>query len=304
MRGDDANWDDQRAFLTVLETGSLSAAARALGLTQPTVRHRVEALERAIGQPLFVRGVNGLAPTPEARGLAEHARRMAHASEAFRREAAGAASEIAGPVRLSVSDFVGIEVVPPMLASLRERHPRLTVELLLTNVNADLPGQEADVAVRMARPSQAALVARRVGSIPLGFFAAPAYVERNGVPETVADLPRHALIGPDRAQAYLAVLDGLSREAGGPLHVALRSDSHPAQLAAVRAGLGIGVVQVPVGDRDLVRVLPERVVHVLDTWIVAHEDVRRSARIDALFTHLVATFRAYCPDGSPGRRTA
>ncbi len=294
MSDADLAWDDQRAFLTVLDTGSLSAAARALGLTQPTVRHRVEGLERAIGQPLFVRGVNGLAPTPEAVDLAGHVRRMAHASEAFRREAKGSASEVAGPVRLSVSDFVGIEVVPPMLAALRERHPRLAVELLLTNANTDLPGQEADVAVRMARPSQGSLVARHVGSIPLGFFAARTYLDRNGLPGTVADLTRHTMVGPDRMQAYVAVLDALSREAGGPLHVGLRSDSHPAQLAAVRAGLGIGVVQVPIGERDLVRVLPDRVVHDLDTWIVAHEDVRRSARIDALFNHLVEAFRAYC----------
>lgn len=290
----DFAWDDQRAFLAVLDAGSLSAAARRLGLTQPTVRHRVEALERAIGQPLFVRGVNGLAPTPEAIDLAGHVRRMAYASEAFRREAEGAASEIAGPVRLSVSDFVGIEVVPPMLASLHARYPRLSVELVLTNENTDLPGQEADVAVRMARPVQSALVARHVGSIPLGFFASPAYIDRNGLPETIADLPRHAMIGPDRMPAYVALLDGLSREAGGPLQVALRSDSHPAQLAAIRAGLGIGVVQVPVGRRDLVRVLPERVVHDLDTWIVAHEDVRRSARIDAVYNHLVEAFGAYC----------
>lgn len=294
MSDADFAWDDQRAFLTVLDTGSLSAAARALGLTQPTVRHRVEALERAIGQPLFVRGVNGLAPTPEALGLAGYVRRMAHASEAFRREAEGSAAEVAGPVRLSVSDFVGIEVVPTMLAALRELHPRLAVELLLTNANTDLPGQEADVAVRMARPSQGSLVARHVGSIPLGFFASPAYLDRNGVPGTVADLTRHSMVGPDRMPAYVAVLDALGREAGGPLHVALRSDSHPAQLAAVRAGLGIGVVQVPVGERDLVRVLPDRIVFSLDTWIVAHEDVRRSARIDAVFNHLVESFQAYC----------
>jgi DNA-binding transcriptional LysR family regulator len=294
MSGADFAWDDQRAFLAVLDTGSLSAAGRALGLTQPTVRHRVETLERAVGQPLFVRGVNGLAPTPGALVLAEHVRRMAHASEAFRREAEGAASEIAGPVRLSVSDFVGIEVVPPMLATLRERHPRLTVELVLTNLNTDLPGQEADVAVRMARPVQSALVARHVGSIPLGFFASPAYLDRNGRPETLADLARHTMIGPDRMPAYVALLDRLGREAGAPLQVALRSDSHPAQLAAIRAGLGIGVVQVPIGNRDLVRVLPDRTVHALDTWIVAHEDVRRSARIDALFNHLVEAFRAYC----------
>ncbi|MBN4092693.1 LysR family transcriptional regulator [Methylobacterium sp. OT2] len=298
MSGADLSWDDQRAFLAVLNAGSLSGAARALGLTQPTVRHRIEALERAIGQPLFVRGVNGLAPTQEAFGLAEHVRRMAYASDAFRREAIGAAAEVAGPVRLSVSDFVGIEVLPPMLAALRERHPRLTVELLLTNVNADLSAQEADVAVRMSKPSQSAVVARHIGGIPLGFFAASAYLDRHGMPATMADLSRHVMIGPDRARADLAILDALTQEAGGSLRFALRSDSHPAQLAAVRAGLGIGVVQMPVGAKDLVRVLPDRVVHIIDTWIVAHEDVRRSVRIDALFTHLVAAFQAYCLDHS------
>ena len=102
------------------------------------------------------------------------------------------------------------------------------------------------------------------------------------------------MVGPNRMPAYVAVMDALSREAGGPLHVALKNDSHPAQLAAVRAGLGIGVVQVPVGERDLVRVLPERVVCDLDTWIVAHQDVRRSARIEALLNHLVASLQAYC----------
>ncbi|GGE15475.1 LysR family transcriptional regulator [Aureimonas endophytica] len=288
------DWNDQRAFLAVLDTGSLSAAARALGLTQPTVRHRIEALERAVGQPLFTRGVNGLQPTEEARGLADPVRRMAFASEAFRRAVASEAREIAGTVRISVADFVGIEVLPPMLAGLRERHPRLSIELALSNVSADLLHQEADLAIRMVAPRQDALVARHVGRIALGFFAAPAYAERHGLPATLAELSDHALIGPDRAMADLAFVEALAATTGQPFRFTLRTDSHPAQLAAVRAGLGIGIAHIRIGSRDLRRVLPDFVLHHLDTWIVAHEDLRRSRRVDAVFRHLVAAFQAYC----------
>ncbi|WP_082659985.1 LysR family transcriptional regulator [Aureimonas sp. AU40] len=294
MSQSEPGWDDQRAFLAVVDTGSLSAAARALGLTQPTVRRRVEDLERAIGQPLFARGVNGLAPTEHARALAEHVRRMGFASQAFGRAASEKTGSVAGSVRLSVPDFVGVEVLPPMLGKLCERHPDLDVELVLSNASADLLHQEADIAVRMHPPRQDALVMRHVGRIPVGFFAAPAYVEARGLPQSMKDLEGHRLIGPDRSPAELAVVDALLTREGVAARFALRTDNHPAQLAAVRAGLGIGVAQVPIGQRDLVRVLPDVVVYELDTWIVAHEDLRRSARIDAVFTHLVAAFGAYC----------
>ncbi|HLZ97707.1 MAG TPA: LysR family transcriptional regulator [Steroidobacteraceae bacterium] len=288
------DWEDQRAFLFVVETGSLSAAARALRLTQPTVRRRIDALEQAIGQPLFSRGVNGLVPTEQARDLAEHVRRMEFASSAFRRAAAGRCGEISGSIRISVSEFVGIEVLPTMLLALRARHPQLSIELVLGNETADLLHQEADVAVRMHPPRQEALIARLVGHIDLGLFASRAYVEASGRPETLADLAAHALIGPDKAGADLALVDALAAPEGDKPRFAVRTDSHLAQLTAVRAGLGIGVVQVPIGERDLVRVLPDTVVHSLDVWIVAHEDLRRSARIDAIYSHLVEAFTAYC----------
>lgn len=291
------DWDGQRAFLAVLDTGSLSAAARSLGLTQPTVRHRIEALERAIGQPLFSRTVNGLVPTDDARELAVHVRRMAFASEAFYRAASASGGEIAGTVRISVAEFVGIEVMPRLLAPLRERHPGLAVELVLSNENADLPGQEADIAIRMRRPRHGALVAKRAGCIPLGFFATASYLERHGVPEGATDLARHTLIGSDRSRMDQDFTRELQKTLGEKLYFALRTDSHPAQLAMVRAGLGIGVTQLPIGERDLVRVLPGLVVAELEAWIVAHEDLRHSRRIDAVFGHLVAALGRYCASG-------
>lgn len=291
------NWEDQRAFLAVLDTGSLSAAARLLGLTQPTVRHRIEALEQAVGQPLFVRGVNGQTPTENARDLAGYVRRMDFASAAFHRAAAGVAGEVAGTVRISVAEFMGIEVLPPMLASLRARYPALAIELVLSNETADLPGQEADLAIRMHRPRQDVLVARHAGRIPLGFFATSAYLEQHGTPRGTADLARHVLIGSDRSQADRAFACMLEERLGQTLPFTFRTDSHPAQLAAIRAGLGIGVTQIPIGERDLIRVMPDLVVAELDTWIVAHEDLRHSRRVDAAFRHLAGALARYCRDG-------
>jgi DNA-binding transcriptional LysR family regulator len=288
------SWDDQRAFLAVLEEGSFSAAARRLGLTQPTVRARIEALEAALGTTLFTRSVHGLAPTEQARSLGSPARAMAHASEAFVRGATAGMDEPAGAVRLSVSEFVGVEVIPVMLARLSERHPDIAVELELSNAGADLLEQQVDIAVRMFPPQQAALVAKKVATIPVGFYAHVDYLARCGMPASVEELARHRLIGPDRSRADLAladaVLPGLDRRA-----FVLRTDSHPATLHAARAGVGIAVVQRPIGDADesLRAVLPDLDVTMLDTWIVTHENLRHVARVRAVFEHLVDQFTAF-----------
>ncbi len=285
------SWDDQRVFLAVLEEGSLSGAARRLGLSHPTVRSRIEALERELGAVLFTRSVNGLTPTETARALGAPARTMAMASELFVRQASAPEREVAGTVRISVPDFMGVEVMPAMLATLRERHPAIRIELSLSNLPADLLSQEVDLAVRTMPPKQEALVARKVASIALGLFATRGYLEAHGTPSSLADLAGHAFIGPDRSRADLALVDRL----GGSIsreQLALRTDSHPAQLAAIRAGLGIGVCQVPVGGRDpvLVRVLPDFEVIRLDTWIVTHENLARVARVRAVFDSLVDSF--------------
>lgn len=293
------DWDDQRAFLAVLETGSLSGAARRLGLAQPTVRGRLEALERSLGVPLFTRSVRGLLPTPQACVLGDAARAMERASLAFVRAASAAPGTIAGAVRVGVSEFVGVEVLPPMLAALRVAHPDLLLEVSLSNATADLVEQEVDVAVRMHPPRQEALVARKVGSIPLGLYAHPDYLARRGVPTSLADLAAHDLIGPDRSQADLAIAAGLrpylARE-----QLVVRTDSHPAQLSLARAGLGLAVVQRPVGRSDpLLRpVLPDIDIATLDTWIVAHGDLLNLPRVRTVFDHLVRAFLVYIAQGA------
>lgn len=287
-------WDDQRAFLAVIEEGSLSGAARRLGVAQPTVRARIEALEHALGTVLFTRSVNGLVPTEQARALADPARAMARSSNAFVRAASAPPGEIAGAVRLSVSDFVGIEVLPAMLGTLHAVHPGIVAEVSLSNASADLLEQEVDIAVRMHPPRHGALVAKKVGAIVLGLFAHRDYLAQRGMPASLDDLAGHDFIGPDRARTDLQLAAALHPALTRERFVA-RTDNHPAQLALARAGLGIAVVQRPIGgtDPDLRAVLPDLEIASLDTWIVTHENLRNVPRVRAVFDHLVTEFTRF-----------
>lgn len=283
----DIGWELYRSFLGVLQEGSLSGAARALGITQPTVGRHVASLERALGLPLFVRSQLGLAPTEAALSLRGHAEAMASTAAALRRAASGHGDGVRGTVRVTASEVIGIEVLPPIVARLRERHPALKVELVLTNRVQDLLRREADIAVRMTPPQQSLLVARRVGRIDVGLHAHPDYLARHGRPRSLAELSGHALIGFDAETAFvraaLKSLKGLTRES-----LALRTDSDVAQLALIRAGAGIGFCQVPLGRRyGLVRVLARPMALPLETWVTMHEDLRGSPRCRAMFDALV-----------------
>jgi DNA-binding transcriptional LysR family regulator len=290
------SWDLYRSFLAILKEGSLSAAARRLGLTQPTVGRHLEQLERELALPLFLRSPGGLTPTPAALALSSSAEAMEAAALALERNASAEAGDIAGAVRVTASEIVGVEVLPPMLAALGARHPRLAIELAITNANQDLPRRDADIAVRMARPTQAALVAKSVGAITLGLFARGDYLERHGTPSSISDLTDHALIGSDR-DPPLPIPDGMGAQLDRDAF-SYRCDSHVGQLAALRSGAGIGVCQAPLArlDERLVRVLPE-VGFDLPVWVVMHEDQRGSRRIRAVFDHLVDGMETYARSG-------
>lgn len=287
-------WNDLQAFQAVLETGSLSAAARRLHLSQPTVRARIDALEHALGAVLFTRSANGLVATEAARGLAGHLQTMKTASEALVRGATGEPGVISGNVRISASEIVASSVLPSMLAALRAKHPRLHIELAPSNASIDLISQEADIAIRMFRPQGEGLVARKIGDIRLGFYASRAYAAARGLPTTIDELASHDLIGPDRTPYDHALLRAFAPDFVDRPFV-LRTDSHTAQLAAIRAGVGIGIVQRPLADADpdLVAVLPEQDFAALETFIVTHGDLRRLPKIRAAFDWLVESFTAY-----------
>ncbi|WP_323991682.1 LysR family transcriptional regulator [Nguyenibacter sp. L1] len=288
------DWDNQRVFLAILHEGSLSAAARALRVAQPTVRRRLEALERSIGTVLFTRSPAGLTPTQDALVLGRHAEAMASEAAAFMRASSAPAGAVSGVVRITASETMGTEVLPAMLAALRVRHPRLVIELHLDNRNQDLLRRDADIAVRMVRPSQGDLLARRIGAVKLGLFAAPSYAERHGLPAGTGDLARHALIGPDRREGDLAMI----RQAGLCLareDFAIRIDDHVAQLAAIRAGLGIGICQQPLARRapSLLPVLPAQFAMALELWLVMHQDLKPVRRVRAVCDHLAHELAVY-----------
>jgi DNA-binding transcriptional LysR family regulator len=287
-------WELYRTFLAVLQEGSLSGAARALGLTQPTVGRHVDALEQMLGVPLFTRSQAGLMPTDGALALRSHAEAMHSTAASLERVARGFGAGVQGAVRISASEVMGMEVLPPILAALTHEHPRLEAELVLSNRVQDLVHREVDIAVRMTSPQQDVLLATRVGNVAIGLHAHPDYLKRRGVPKTVAELSQHALIGFDRETPFVrsarAGLPWWSRE-----RFTHRCDSDVAQLALIRAGAGIGVCQVALAKREprLVRVMANKFSMTLAAWVAMHEDLRHNPRLRTTFDALVKGLRAY-----------
>lgn len=291
-------WELYRSFLAVIRDGSLSGAARHLALTQPTIGRHVDALEQALGVALFTRSQHGLTPTAAALDLVPHAEAMAAAAEALIRAASGEADEARGVVRLTASDVVGVEVLPPILTRFHERHPGIVLELAVTNRSEDLLRHEADIAVRMARPTQSALLARRIDTIKIGLYAHRRYVAAHGMLTSLAERGTHTLIGFDRDTV-------LPRVIAGSLAIthdlfSLRCDNDLARLAALRAGYGIAACQVELArhEPDLVPVLHDAFMLELDMWIVMHEDLRASRRVRLLFDHLAVELSAFAK-GTP-----
>jgi DNA-binding transcriptional LysR family regulator len=290
----DIGWELYRSFLSVLIEGSLSGAARALGVAQPTVGRHVAALEKSLGLALFTRSQIGLMPTEAALSLRSYAETMQSTAAALERTAASQGTGVRGTVRVTASDVIGVEVLPPIIASLRDEHPDLVLELVLTDRMQDLLRREADIAVRMARPRQELLVARRVGQIELGLHAHRRYLSRYGTPNTIADLANHALIGFDQTTAFIRSagkgLSGWRREA-----FAMRTDNNLAQLALIRCGAGIGVCQAAIARRDdsVVRLFPRHFSLQMETWITMHEDLRNNPRCRVAFDALVKGLQQY-----------
>ncbi len=300
------DWDFYRSFLAVMETGSLSGAARALGVAQPTVGRHIEALERALGgDALFTRSPGGLRPTRAAQALAPHAKAMAVAAETLIRTASGDADEVRGVVRVTASEIVGAEVLPPILRDFREAWPRVEIELVLSNQLEDLLRRDADIAVRMARPTQNALFARKVGSVPLVFHGHRSYLQKHGEPRTWNELRAHTLIGYDRVTPMAVITRELGFDVTSDLF-ALRADSELAQLALVRAGAGLGPIQRRIAARDpnLVPIMEGVFRFDLEMWVVMHEDLKTDRRMRRLFDHLVVGLKAYIDGRGAGDAAA
>jgi DNA-binding transcriptional LysR family regulator len=298
------DWSDLDVFHAVAEEGSLAAAARRLSLSHPTVGRRLDALEKRLGALLVHRGAGGVELTAIGIAIHDNVRRMGLEADAIHRLAAGGEQTLAGLVSVTAPDGIGVTVVPPLLSELRARHPELVVNLDISSRQANLARREADIAVRYGRPGdQSSLIARRVASIGLGFYAAPAYLDARGRPERIADLARHdavtASVGDTRI--WPAEIDGERTE---PLRIAFESESPSALFVATVAGMGVGTQSHwrARGRPDLERVLPEVELASLDVWLVTHADIKRNARIRLVFDHLAERLSAnakYFRDGDP-----
>ena len=298
MSDTEPNWEWYRSFVAVLETGSLSAAGRAMGMTQPTVGRHIDSLEAALELKLFTRSFDGFAPTDAALELKPYAANLSATAAALRRVATSQGDGVRGTVRLTASEIVSNEVLPPILADLRDAHPALVIELVPSNKVENLLRRDADIAVRMTTPSQDALIAKRVASIAVGLHAHRRYLDRHGTPRALEDLAGHALIGWDTETAYIRRFQDrypqITRES-----FAFRSDSDVAQLAAIRAGLGIGFCQARLAARDpsLVRLFEAQISLNLETWIAMHADLRDSPRCAVTFAALAEGLAAYARGG-------
>ena len=288
------DWTLYRTFLSVMREGSLSAAARDLALTQPTVGRHIEALEASLGVALFSRSPTGLTPTTNAQALLRYTEELDFTTAAIWRAAARMGEDVQGTVRISCSEVIGVEVLPPMLAQMRQQWPRLTLEVKLSDRLEDLLRRDADIAVRMVRPTQEALLARHVGTISVGLHATQDYLARCGTPQSWADLAGHTLIGFDTESPFIRAvqtrLGGLHRGS-----FALRADSNLLQMAAMRAGFGIGICQLALGRRyGLVPVMAGMFDWPMETWIAMHGDLREDRACGVVFAGLGEGLVGYC----------
>lgn len=274
------SWDLIRTFQAVAQTGSLSAAARALQLTQPTVGRHIDLLEDALKLPLFVRSREGMALTRKGADLVAEASQMENAATGFERHAAGLDKKMTGVVRISANEIFGVMILPRILPKFMQENPGIEVELIISNSAANLLQRDADVAIRMFRPTQNDLVARKVADLPLGFFGHRDYIRANGEPQTLGDLRSHRVIGLDRETSLIDVGRNLG-ESFTPKDFAFRCDNILTHIEAIRAGVGIGVTHQGLASYwpDVDQVLPTIQLPSLDLWLACHSEVRHNKRI-------------------------
>jgi DNA-binding transcriptional LysR family regulator len=287
------DWTLVRSFLAALDQGSLLGASRVVRASQPTIGRHIAELESQLGVVLFERTGRGLRPTSEAMRMADAARLMESGAHQMMRNVTGANEEISGTVRVTASQPVACYLLPPIFAKMRVDLPEVQIELISSNAVSNLLRREADIAVRMVRPDQATLVAKRVGNVIVRACAHQDYIRRRGTPREPADLLNHELIGGDTNEEILRGFNSM----GLPVQresFKFRSDDLNATWAAVRAGLGIGFVseyQIR-AEPSIVTVLPILKIPPLPVWLTVHREIRTNKRIRAVYDFLAHAISA------------
>ncbi|MGE4062801.1 MAG: LysR family transcriptional regulator [Rhodospirillaceae bacterium] len=281
------DWSILRDFIAVAETGSLSQAARRLRLSQPTLSRRIAALEEQLKAQLFQRTPRGLLLTDAGEQVLAGARRVEEEALAIERQAEAAHQTLTGTVRISVTEGLGSLWLPRKLAAFHAAYPGVCVEVLVDNRTVNLIRREADIAIRMFRPDQPDLIAKKAGDLVMGLYGSDAYLERYGRPSKPADLKDHYHVGFDESMSTHPGVQKLERHFT-PEKIVHRSSSFVGQLSATLAGIGIGAHDCVLADAEptLERLMPEHFKHEIEIWLVTHADLRRSARIRAVFDFL------------------
>ncbi|NVO56776.1 LysR family transcriptional regulator [Rhodobacteraceae bacterium B1Z28] len=288
-----ADWSLIQSFLAVAETGSLSAAARQLDRSQPTLGRQIQALEVELSVSLFERHARGLKLSEVGVQLLPMAQQMHSAMNAFNLAAAGQSQQLEGSVRITASVFAAHHLLPSILANIRQQEPAIQLELVATDTSENLLYREADIAVRMYRPEQMDIVSRYLGDVPLCFCAAKSYLDRAGRPETPEDMFHHDLVGFDANEEIIKKM----QEKGWPASrnsFTTRCDLQSAYWELIRAGCGIGFSQIQVVEADPdVEILPLDVdIPILPVWLAAPQAMRQTPRIRRVWDLLAEGLKA------------
>lgn len=283
------DWTLIRSFLAVLEAGSLTGAARATGARQPTLSRHVAELEAQLGTALFERTGRGVVPTAAALAIADAARQMEEGALGLERALARRRDTATGVVRVTASQVAAVWLLPPLLAEFQAAEPGIAVELVASNALSNLLRREADIAVRMVRPDQGSLVARKLAEVGVGAYAHRRYLARAGEPRRPEDLMAHRLVGYDRDETILSGFAALGLPIGREAF-ALRTDDHVAYGRLVAEGAGIGFLAhyTAAGEPELKRVLPQLKIPPMPCWLAVHREIRGNRVVRRVYDFLAA----------------
>ncbi|MDJ0824634.1 MAG: LysR family transcriptional regulator [Rhodobacter sp.] len=282
------DWNQVRAFLATVEEGSLSAAARALGQTQPTLGRQVAALEEALGLPLFERAGRSLILTQSGEDLLDHVRAMGEAASRISLAASGQSQAIDGRVSITASDGMSAYFLPKVLKTLRATAPGITIDVVSSNAIQDLQRREADIAIRHVQPDQPDLIAKRVRNSTGHLYAATRYLDARGRPETADDLADHDFIGLQNPERFTAEINRRMGLNLSPDVLKITSDSGVAGWEMVKQGLGITVMMKDLAEATpgIEKVLPDLPAVEVPVWLTVHRELRSSRRIRVVFDAL------------------
>lgn len=289
------DWNRARAFLVTAEEGSLSAAARALDMTQPTLGRQVAALEKELGVELFNRRGRGLELTSNGLKLVEHVRAMGDAANQFSLSATGKSDIIEGSICITSTDLLTTFALPPMIQKLRQLEPGIEIEIISTNDETNLNRREADIAIRSFRPSQPELIVKKLYDVKGHLYAATTYLDQLGNPKSIDELNNANFIDVEKSGRLLSLLNAQGFNLSSR-NFPVITKNHIVQWELVKHGVAITGMLEQIGDHEpLVErlVIPGLDPITAELWIVTHKELRTNRRVRMVFDFLVSEFANY-----------